>query len=139
LRFERLSSKFESTKKDDYGEEEALLVTQFKGKCQNWGKLGHKSAQCKSKMVQEDLEIICNYYKKSGHLKSNCFKLLRKNQAEGSHVGIRNEIAGSAADVILIIMTANDKIDSKVGIGNSGTWRQRLDTPRKCWQIIMEA
>jgi Zinc knuckle len=71
-------------KNDDYGKEKALFVTQFKGKCRNRGKLGHKSAQCKSKIVQEDKEIICNYCKKSGHLKSNCFKLLTKNQAEGS-------------------------------------------------------
>ena len=59
LRFERLSSKSESTRNDDYGEEKALFVTQFKGKCRNCGKLGHKSAQCKSKAVQEDKEIIC--------------------------------------------------------------------------------
>jgi Zinc knuckle len=64
LRYERLSSKSESTRNDDYGEEKALFVTQFKGKCQNCGKLGHKSAQCKSKAVQEDKEIICNYCKK---------------------------------------------------------------------------
>jgi gag-polypeptide of LTR copia-type len=33
LRYERLSSKSESTRNDDYGEEKALFVTQFKGKC----------------------------------------------------------------------------------------------------------
>ena len=66
LRYERLSSKSESTRNDDYGEEKALFVTQFKGKCRNCGKLGHKSAQCKSKAVQEDKEIMCNYCKKSG-------------------------------------------------------------------------
>jgi hypothetical protein len=81
LRYERLTSKSESIRNDDYGKEKALFATQFKGKCQNWGKLGHKSAQCTSKMVQEDKEIICNSCKKSDHLKTNCFKLLRKNQA----------------------------------------------------------
>jgi Zinc knuckle len=102
LRYERLSSKSESTRNVDYGKEKALLVTQFKGKCQNCGKLGHKSAQCKSKAVQEDKEIMCNYCKKSGHLKTQCFKLLRKNQnqAEGNQGGTRNGIAGSAADVV---------------------------------------
>jgi Zinc knuckle len=86
LRYERLSSKTESTRNADYGKEKVLFVMQFKGKCQHCGKLGHKSAQCKSKAVQEDKEIICNTCKKSGHLKSQCFKLLRKNQnqAEGN-------------------------------------------------------
>jgi hypothetical protein len=51
LRYERLSSNSESTRNVDYGEEKALLVTQFKGKCQNCGKLVHKSSQCKSKMA----------------------------------------------------------------------------------------
>ena len=48
LRNERLSSKSESAKNDDCGKEKALFTTQFKGKCRNCGKLGHKSAQCKS-------------------------------------------------------------------------------------------
>jgi gag-polypeptide of LTR copia-type len=38
LRYERLSSKSESTRNDDYGEEKALFVTQFKCKCRNCGK-----------------------------------------------------------------------------------------------------
>jgi hypothetical protein len=64
------------------------------------------------------MEIICNYCKKSGHLKSQCFKLLRKNQnqAEGNQGGTRNGIAGSAADVVLTTITANDGIDSKFGL-----------------------
>jgi hypothetical protein len=35
LRYERLASKSESTRNDDYGKEKALFVTHFKGKCQN--------------------------------------------------------------------------------------------------------
>jgi hypothetical protein len=42
LRYERISFKSESTRNDNYGEEKALFVTQFKGKCRNCGKLGHK-------------------------------------------------------------------------------------------------
>jgi Zinc knuckle len=122
MRYKRLSSKSESTRNDNYGEEKALFVMQFKGKCRNCGKLGHKSAQCKSKAVQKDKEIICNYCKKSGHLKSQCFKLLRKNQnqAEDNQGVTRNGIAGSAADVVLNTMTSNDGIDSKIWIGDSG-------------------
>jgi len=69
----------------------------------NCGMLDHKSAQCKSKAVQEDKEIICNYCKKSGQLKTQCFKLLRKNQnqVEGNQGETRNGIAGSAAGVVL--------------------------------------
>ena len=66
LRYERLSSKSESTKRDDFGEERALFITQYKRKCRNWGKLGHQSSQCRSKMVKDDKnEVICNYCKKA--------------------------------------------------------------------------
>jgi hypothetical protein len=58
-------------------------------------------------MVKGDKEITCNYCKKLGHLKSVCFKMLRKNQAEGSYVGSRNRIARSATDVVLNTLTAN--------------------------------
>ena len=62
-------------------------------------------------MVREDKnEGICNYCKKPGHLKSSCFKLLGRNQSEDTYIGARNEIAGSATDVVLNTMTANDKI-----------------------------
>jgi hypothetical protein len=33
LRYERLSSKSESTKRDDFGEERALFTMHYKGKC----------------------------------------------------------------------------------------------------------
>ena len=71
-------------------------------------------------MVKDDKEIICNYCKTSGHFKSDCFKLLRKNQAADSYVGARNRIVGSAADVVLNAMAANDGVDSKIWIGDSG-------------------
>jgi C2H2 zinc-finger len=73
-------------------------------------------------MVKDDKnEVICNYCKKPGHYKANCFKLLRKSQeGSGNHFGTRNEITGSATDVVLNTMTANDKIDNKIWIGDSG-------------------
>jgi hypothetical protein len=49
LRYERLLMKTETAKINDLVEEKALVVTQFKGKCRNRGKIGHKAAQCKSK------------------------------------------------------------------------------------------
>jgi hypothetical protein len=59
-------------------------------------------SQVSTVQVQEDKEIICNYCKKAGHLKSQCFKLLRKNQnqAEGICCGI------------LTTMTANGLVQS---------------------------
>ena len=62
-------------------------------------------------MVREDKnEVIRNYGKTPGHPKSSCFKLLTRNQREDSYVATRNGIAGSATDVVLNTMTANDKI-----------------------------
>jgi hypothetical protein len=49
LRCERLSMKTEASKINDLGEEKVLVVTQFNVKCQNCGKIGHETAQCKSK------------------------------------------------------------------------------------------
>jgi hypothetical protein len=37
----------ETAKVNDLGEENALVVTQFKGKCRNCGKIDHKAAQFK--------------------------------------------------------------------------------------------
>ena len=111
LRYERLSSKSESTKRDDFGEERALLTTQYKGKCRNCGNLGHQASQCRSKMVKDDKnEAICNYCKKPGHYKTSCFSLLRKSQdGSGSYVGTRNGIAGSATDEVLNTLIVNDE------------------------------
>jgi hypothetical protein len=53
LRNESLLMKTETAKINDLGEEKALVVTQFKGKCRNCGTIGHKAAQCKSKQMRE--------------------------------------------------------------------------------------
>jgi hypothetical protein len=45
LRYERLLMKTETDKINDLGEEKALVVTQFKRKCRNCDKIGHKAAQ----------------------------------------------------------------------------------------------
>jgi Zinc knuckle len=87
IRFERLSA----GQNDNRGEENALFTPQFKGKYRNCGKLGHKAAQCKSKQVKDEkLDVMCNYCKKSGHVKANCFKLLRKNSGMHNSGGTQN-------------------------------------------------
>jgi hypothetical protein len=61
-----------------------FFTTQFKGKYRNFRKLGHKAAQCKFKKAKEEKnDMNCNYFKKPGHVKANCFKLLMKNQNQG--------------------------------------------------------
>jgi hypothetical protein len=49
IRYERLLIKTETAKINGLGEEKALAVTKFNGKCRNRSKIGHKAAQCKSK------------------------------------------------------------------------------------------
>jgi gag-polypeptide of LTR copia-type len=45
LRFERLTSKTDSAKLKSTFDKKALFMGQFKGKCCNGGKLGHKAGQ----------------------------------------------------------------------------------------------
>jgi hypothetical protein len=67
LRYERLLMKTETAKMKNLGEEKALLVTQFKEKCRNCGKIGHEAAQYKSKQMREERnEVICSDCKKPG-------------------------------------------------------------------------
>jgi hypothetical protein len=48
LRFERLGNKSSNNDNGDEAEEMALFGGQYKGKCRNCGKNGHKFFQCKS-------------------------------------------------------------------------------------------
>ena len=113
LRFERLSTK----QNEDSGEENALFTTQFKGKCRNCGKLGHKAAQCKLKPgKQEKNDVFCSYCKRPGHVKANCFKLMKKNLNFG---GTENGVAGTA-DVLLSTMTKVEEFQNDIWIGDSG-------------------
>ena len=112
LRFERLSTK----QNEDSGEENALFTTQFKGKCRICGKLGHKAAQCKLKPgKQEKNDVFCSYCKRPGHVKANCFKLMKKNLNFG---GTENGVAGTA-DVLLSTMTKIEEFQNDIWIGDS--------------------
>jgi gag-polypeptide of LTR copia-type/Zinc knuckle len=119
LQFERLST----GQNDNMGKESALFTSQFKGKCRNCGKLGHKAAQCKSKQVKDEKsDVMCNYCKKSGHVKANCFKLLRKNSGMNSSGGTQNgqNGVGGTADAVLSSMTTIEDFDIDIWIGDSG-------------------
>jgi Zinc knuckle len=94
-----------------------LYTSQFKGKCRNCGKLGHKAAQCKSKQVKDEkLDVMCNYCKKSRHVKANCFKLLRKNSGMNNSGGIQNgqNGVGGTADAVLSSMTKTEDFDNDI-------------------------
>jgi Zinc knuckle len=119
LRFERLST----GQNDNLGEESALFTSQFKEKCRNCGKLGHKAVQCKSKQVKDEKsDVICNFCKKSGHVKANCFKLLRKNLGMNNSGGTKNgqNGVGATADLVLSSMNKIEDFDNDIWIGNSG-------------------
>jgi gag-polypeptide of LTR copia-type/Zinc knuckle len=119
LRFERLST----SQNDNLGEENALFTSQFKGKCRNCGKLGHKAAQCKSKQVKDEKsDVMCNYCKKSGHVKANCFKMLRKNSGTNNSGGMQNchNDVGGTADVVLSSMTKIEDFGNDIWIGDRG-------------------
>ena len=116
LRFERLSTK----KNDDSGEENALFTSQFKGKCRTCGKIGHKSTQCKSKHGKDEKnDVFCNYCKRPGHVKANCFKLMKKNLGERNSSSTGNVVAGTA-DVVLSSMTKIEDLGNDIWIGDSG-------------------
>jgi Zinc knuckle len=102
-----------------------LFTSQFKGKCRNCGKLGHKAAQCKSKQVKdENMDVMRNYCKKSGQVKANCFRLLRKNSGMNNSGGTQNgqNGVGGMADVVLSSMTKIDDFDNDIWIGDSGAY-----------------
>jgi hypothetical protein len=97
------------------------MVTQFKGKCQNCGKIGHKAAQCKSKQMREERnKVVCNYCKKSGHFKSNYFKLMKKKQVDENGNGNRKGVAGTVKDIVLSSVESKEEVDHEIWIGDSG-------------------
>ena len=90
LKFERMNAKKDDGT-DDGDAEQALVSGQFKGKCHNCGKIGHKSVNChlrKDKPTVESKSVICHYCKKPGHKKSDCFKLKRKLEEKNEEHGL---------------------------------------------------
>jgi hypothetical protein len=103
LKYERLSLVAETSNDIDLTEEKALFTIQFKDKCQNCGKMGHKATDCEDGRDQQqkiETQVICNYCKKPGYYKADCFKLLRKNQ-NLRKTNIRNCVANNTTDIVL--------------------------------------
>jgi hypothetical protein len=115
LRFERLST----GQHDNLGEESALFTSQFKGKCRNCGKLGDKAVQCKSKQVKDEKsDVMCNYCKKSGHVKANCFKLLRKISGMNNSGGTQNGQNGVGATAVVVLSSMTKIEDLTMAFGS---------------------
>jgi hypothetical protein len=62
-------------------------------------------------MREERNEIICNYCKNPGHVKSNCFKLMKKKQVEENGNGTRDGVAGTVTDIVLSSIESENEID----------------------------
>jgi hypothetical protein len=86
LRFERITNNSNKDNGDNL-EEMAFYGGQFKGKCRNCGKIGHKLFQCKNRGHQNGNNnggnsaggIFGNYCHKPGHVKQNCLKLKKRD------------------------------------------------------------
>jgi hypothetical protein len=65
---------------------------------------------------------MCNYCKKPGHVKANCFKLLKKNQNQGESnmSGLRNGVATTTTDVAFASIEDSKGFDKEIWIGDSG-------------------
>jgi hypothetical protein len=103
-------------------EEHALFTFQFKRKCCSCGKIGHKAFQCKSKKDSNDRSndgvsqpLFCAYCKQTGHLKTNCSKLIRR--AEGNNGG---SVRTGVADVVFNSMSEGSEFTENIWIGDSG-------------------
>jgi len=77
----------------DEENEKAFFSTQFKGRCNNCGKYGHKASRCRQRMrdTQENnnqqnakSNRTCNYCGKYGHKESNCRN--KKRDEESANV-----------------------------------------------------
>jgi hypothetical protein len=106
---------------DERDSEQALVFGQFKGKCHNCGKIGHKATNCYLKKEKQNMEnnkqVICHYCKKPGHKKTDCFKLKRKLQEKGEEHGLAN----STTDIILMSTLESSAFSGHTWVGESGT------------------
>jgi hypothetical protein len=71
-------------------------------------------------MREERNEVVCNYGKKPGYVKSNHFKLMKKNQVEENGNGTRNGVAGTVTDIVLSSVESKEEVEHKIWIGDSG-------------------
>jgi hypothetical protein len=66
----------------------------------------------KSKQMREEKnEIICNYRKNPGHVKSNFFKLIKNKQVKDNGNSTRNCVVGKVTDIALSSIESEKAVD----------------------------
>jgi hypothetical protein len=63
---------------------------------------------------------FCNYCKKPGHGKSDCFILMKKKLVEENGNFTRNGVTGTETDIVLSSVESKEEVDHEIGIGDSG-------------------
>jgi hypothetical protein len=136
LRFERLNT-HSNIENGEATDEMAFFSGQFKGKCRNCGKIGHKSFQCKNRGNQNggsnggnaSGSIYCTYCRKPGHVKQNCLKLKRKdsrlnytnnNSSGNGNNSNRNRENFESQDMVFAATSDAEKFDDDIWICDSG-------------------
>jgi hypothetical protein len=76
--------------------------------------------QIKADERRKKNEDICCYCKDLGHVKSDCFKLMKKKQIEENENGTRNGVAGVVTDIVLSSVESKEEVDHEIWIGDSG-------------------
>jgi hypothetical protein len=80
----------------------------------------HKVTDCKARGKQNqrvETQVICNYCKKPGHYKADCFKYLRKNQNLGDS-NQRNAVVISMKDIVWSAINSHESFKN-IWIGDS--------------------
>ena len=127
LRAELRSKYKRLTKANDKKKEEVALVAagknfqkQFKGKCRNCGKIGHKAVDCKkngnsgtNNQGQRQFQGKCFHCGIPGHRVAEC----RKKKAEEARSGSAN-IASESAEVVLMAIK-EVKVDENIWVADS--------------------
>jgi hypothetical protein len=70
-------------------------------------------------MREERNEVVCNYCKKPGHVKFNCFKLMKKKQVEENGNGTRDDVVGIVTEIVLSSFESEKELDYEICIGDS--------------------
>jgi hypothetical protein len=131
--FERLNVNSNQSNENVVLEEHALFSGQYKGKCHNYGQVGHKAAQCKKKhfnnvgnngnMTEGN---YCTYCCRTGHVKKKCFILKKKglqniNNNRGSNDNSsRDQQSLNTQDMAFVTTSENETLTNEIWICDSG-------------------
>jgi hypothetical protein len=135
LCFERLNVISNQSNENVVLEKLALLSEQYKGKCCNCGQIGHKAAECKEKhfnhvgnngnMTEGN---YCNYCRRTGYVKKNCFKLKKKelqnnnNNNRGSNDNSSRDQQFVNTGMAFVTTSENETLTNEIWIYDSVAW-----------------